>query len=107
MKEYIARPTARAARRAWNHFTEMAGGTEPAKMWKNPNCWGGATIAGNAWGWWVAEFDRYIPKAFSDSGVHTLMAHPAAIKSELKVRYASSTIREPIGVDRATSTQKE
>lgn len=56
MRIYENRPTARAARKAWDHYTKRFW-KEPKKLWFNPNCWQKMPgVVGNAWGWWGAEF---------------------------------------------------
>ena len=54
---YHQRPTARRARQVWDTATQERG-KEPRALWKNPNCWMTPQVVGNAWGWWVAEFDH-------------------------------------------------
>lgn len=54
MQVYTERPRPRRARQVWDHFAK-ANSVQPAKLWKNPNCWGGPRQAGNMWGWWVCE----------------------------------------------------
>jgi hypothetical protein len=72
VKVYTQRPTQRRARLAWDYATKQRG-KEPLKLWKNANCWRkGLGVAGNAWGWWIAEFDR---DGFTD-GKHVTRFEP-------------------------------
>ncbi len=57
MRIYTERPKARTARKVWDWVTKKRG-QEPCKLWKNPNCWGCFSVAGNGWGWWIAEYGR-------------------------------------------------
>ena len=61
MKIYTERPTPRKAQKVWDFIANLRG-KEPNRLWYNANCWGGSRIAGNAWGWWVAEFDDSVFK---------------------------------------------
>lgn len=57
MRIYTERPKPRRARKAWDYAIKVRG-KEPIKLWKNANCWRkGLSVAGNAWGWWIAEFN--------------------------------------------------
>lgn len=72
MMIYTERPTQRAARKIWDQATADKG-RPPCRIWKNPNCWGGPRIAGNAWGWWYAEWDNgtaaaYPPVSWQNAG---------------------------------------
>lgn len=56
MTTYTELPAPRTARRVWRHLQARRPAVPLAKLWKNPNCWGKARVAGNMWGWWVCEY---------------------------------------------------
>jgi hypothetical protein len=56
VKIYNNRPKTRRARKVWDYITKLRG-KEPKALWKNPNCWGYLSATGNAWGFWIAQFD--------------------------------------------------
>lgn len=56
MRIYNKRPVPRRARKVWDYVSKLRG-RDPIALWKNPNCWGCLSPTGNAWGFWVAQFN--------------------------------------------------